>query len=483
MGKSIRANNRIMIAGDIMLDSYHFGKVERISPEAPVPVFLEMGREKYVPGGAANVAVNIAAIGIETLLCSVIGEDESGSKLVALLNNSGVLTDYVVTDKERMTTTKLRYIGPNNQQIMRADAEKTDELSDELLNVLLGKLKDQISGCGLLVLSDYKKGFLSEKVTQRFIELGKEFDIPVVIDVKEKNIEKYRGATLLKPNRKELSVITGLKTDTKDKTIAAATWLCATAEVQYVLTTLGAEGMILVSREGLIEDVQSTTREVFDVTGAGDTSIAYLAAELVKGTEIKEAVKIANYAAGVQVSKVGTSIVYPDEVAEAMREDNGATDSKILDSYMNSGLSVIERRHKSGKKIVFTNGCFDILHIGHISYLRKARLLGDILVVGVNSDASVKRLKGAERPVNPLNDRLEMLAALDFVDYVIPFEEDTPLKLIEAIVPDVLVKGGDYQPENIVGAKEVISSGGEVRVIPFVEGHSTSEIIEKIQKR
>lgn len=475
-------NSRILIAGDIMLDSYHFGKVERISPEAPVPVFLEIGHEKMAPGGAANVAVNIAAIGVETLLCSAIGEDENGFKLMELLKDGGVLTDCVVTDRERITTTKLRYMGPNNQQIMRVDTEKTDELTDELIDNLFCRLEDSISKCGLILLSDYVKGFLSEKVTQRFIKYGKLFNIPVVIDVKEKNIEKYKGATILKPNRKELSVITGLRTDTKDEVVIAASRLCFEADAQYVLTTLGAEGMILVNKDGLIEEVQSTTREVYDVTGAGDTSIAYLAAELLKGTDIIDAVKVANYAAGIQVSKVGTSIVYPDEVAEVMREYGDGFERKILGLENCSGITVVQKKQKNGKKIVFTNGCFDILHIGHVSYLQKAKQLGDVLVVGVNSDDSVKRLKGVSRPVNCLKDRMDMLAALDFVDYVIPFEDDTPIKLINEVRPDVLVKGGDYLPENIVGAKGVIANGGVVKVIPFVEGHSTSGIIEKIQK-
>lgn len=475
-------NKRILIIGDIMLDTYHFGKVERISPEAPVPVFLETGRVKNVPGGAANVAVNIAAIGVETSLCSVVGNDENGKVLSKLLSSQDVLTDYVLIDEDRMTTTKLRYIGPNNQQIMRADTEVTDEVSERFMDQIIGEIERNIASFGLVLLSDYSKGFLSEKFSQAFIKIAKMAGIPVLIDVKEKNLDKYKGATLLKPNRKELSVLSGMPAETKEQAIAAAVFICKEADAEYVLTTLGADGMILVNRDGLQYEVKSTTKEVFDVTGAGDTSIAYLAAEMVKGTEIKEAVKIANYAAGVQVSKVGTSIVYPDEVFAAMQEDGLNIDSSILDYTISDGLGAIKKAKEKGRKIVFTNGCFDILHAGHVSYLREAKKLGDILVIGLNSDDSIKRLKGNDRPINSLEDRETVLLALGFVDYVVPFDTDTPLDLIKAIMPDVLVKGGDYKAEDIVGAKEVISNGGEVKVLDFVPGKSTTGIIEKMRR-
>lgn len=475
-------NNRILIVGDIMLDSYHFGKVERISPEAPVPVFLETGRTEYVAGGAANVAVNISAIGVDTYLCSIVGDDDSGKKLMELLEDRGVNTKFVQSDNGRPTTTKLRYIGQNNQQIMRADDEITDEISSEAEESFIKSMEKHLKDFSLIIFSDYKKGFLSWKLMRGLIELAYDYGIPTLVDVKEKDFEKYKGATLLKPNRKELSVLAKMCCETKEQAIGAAIWLCKEAGSEYVLATLGADGMILVDRNGLVEDVKSTTHEVYDVTGAGDTSIAYLAAEMVKGTDIKRAVKVANYAAGVQVSKVGTSIVYPDEVELAMREQENSTTGKILDYYERDGLVVIDRIHNKGKRIVFTNGCFDILHVGHITYLRKARQLGDVLVVGINSDASVRRLKGEGRPVNNLPDRAEMLAAMDFVDYVIPFDEDTPKELIEMLLPDVLVKGGDYSPDSIIGADTVIQHGGIVEVIPFVDGHSTSKIIMKIQK-
>lgn len=476
-------NKKILIVGDIMLDAYHYGKVDRISPEAPVPVFLEIGDERYVPGGAANVAVNVAAIGIETVICSVVGEDDNGKRLLSLLKEKNVVSDYVLVDKNRITTCKLRYIGPNNQQIMRADYEKIELMKDSFLDEIYINIEKSISKFGLILISDYCKGFLSESITQRFIQLGIKAEIPVVIDVKDSNLKKYNGATLLKPNRKELSVLSGMDTSTREKAIEAAIFLCKITDTNFVLTTLGYEGMILVDENGLVESVKSTTREVYDVTGAGDTSIAYLAAEMIKGTDIKDAVRIANYAAGVQVSKVGTSIVYPDEVEEVMYLDGRPLNRKILDYYSDSGLSIIDRKRANGKKVVFTNGCFDILHIGHITYLQEAKKLGDILIVGINSDDSVKHLKGENRPINKLRDRMEMLAALDFVDYVVAFEEETPINLIKLVKPNVLVKGGDYSIENIVGSDFVIGYGGKVEVIPLVEGHSTSGIVKKIQER
>ena len=477
-----KAEKKILVAGDAMLDAYHFGQVNRISPEAPVPVFLETSNNRFVPGGAANVAVNIAAIGADVSLCAVIGDDANGREFIRLMDENNVDTHLVSAISERKTITKLRYIGPGNQQILRVDDEDVSDLSDEYANRILETVKREVKEYDVVVLSDYNKGFLTKRITSEIIRLSHEHNIPVLVDVKDKDFTKYGNATLLKPNRKELALLTGMPVENEADIVAAEMFLCRSTPCRYVLTTLGAEGMILADKDGMISHIESVASEVFDVTGAGDTSIAYLAVEIVKGTEIREAVKIANYAAGVQVSKVGTSIVTPEEVAEAMREDGATSDSKILDYYDRSELSAVNKCHKLGKKIVFTNGCFDILHIGHITYLKKARQMGDILIVGVNSDDSVRRLKGKDRPVNPLKDRLEMLAALDFVDYVIPFEEDTPLDLIKAVLPDVLVKGGDYKPDDIVGAKEVIANGGEVRVIPFVEGHSTSQIIQRIQE-
>lgn len=449
---------RILVVGDVMLDTYRFGDVSRISPEAPVPVFLEKDRTKLSPGGAANVAINVAAIGISVDIMSVVGNDEAGITLVSLLDKGGINTEYISTMADRCTTHKIRYIAQNNQQIMRSDKEDSTEISLNVSKKALDSLESDIDKYGLILLSDYKKGLLSYDLTQRIIGIAKSNEVPVYIDVKDLNTRKYKGATLLKPNRKELSDLSGMVVKTLDEAEAAAIHLCNIAECDYVLTTLGADGMLLADREKVIKQIKSVAREVYDVTGAGDTSLAYLAAEIVLGHDLEYAMEVSNVAAGIQVGKVGTSVVYPEEVSAEFSKQ------KSLRS-----------------RTVFTNGCFDILHAGHVSYLKKARELGDRLVVGINSDESVRRLKGNERPINKLEDRVAVLSALDCVDEVIPFEEDTPLELIKRVHPDVLVKGDDYTVENIVGADFVLSYGGDVKTIPLLQGRSTTEIVKRMR--
>lgn len=474
---------RILVIGDVMLDIYHFGEIKRISPEAPVPVFSETKDIRYVPGGAANVAVNLAAIGTTTDLLGVIGEDEDGQKLAELMRERHIGIEQLRCVKNRGTTRKLRYIAQDHQQILRVDKENTEPIAEDFSKEVLERLSSEIGKYSLILLSDYLKGFLTESFTQALIQLANQHKIPIFVDVKDQNVVKYRNATLLKPNRKELSELSGMEVRSKEDAIAAAQALCEITDCVYVLATLGAEGMVLVNREGLIREIQSAAREVYDVTGAGDTSIAYLSSEYVGGRSFEEAMEIANYAAGLQVAKVGTSIVYPTEVKAAMEKNTAAFfENKFLKHYLTSDIDIFMQYHNEKKKIVFTNGCFDILHPGHITYLNQAKALGDILVVGLNSDASVRRLKGEERPINSLEDRAVMLASLAAVDFVIPFEEDTPLKLIQKVQPDVLVKGGDYTIDRIVGAKEVISRGGEVKTLPFVDGQSTTGIIEKLRK-
>ena len=451
-------NKRIMVVGDIMLDTYRFGEVSRISPEAPVPVFLEKDRIKLSPGGAANVAINVAAIGVPVDVLSVVGDDEAGVSLVRLLNDAGINTDCILTIAERCTTHKIRYIAQNNQQIMRSDKEDSTEVFVDVCEKVLNRLERDIDKYGLILLSDYKKGLLSYDLTQRIIGIAKKNKVPVYIDVKDPNTEKYRGATLLKPNRKELSDLSGMSVKTIDEAENAAIHLCNIAECNYVLTTLGADGMLLVNRNQVLKKIESVAREVYDVTGAGDTSLAYLAAEIVMGHDLEYAMEISNVAAGIQVGKVGTSVVYPEEVR-----------------------AELSKQKSIGSRIVFTNGCFDILHAGHVSYLKKAKELGDRLVVGINSDESVRRLKGNGRPINKLEDRIAVLSALDCVDEVIPFEEDTPLELIKRVHPDVLVKGNDYTVENIVGADFVLSYGGDVKTIPLLQGRSTTGIAKRMR--
>jgi D-beta-D-heptose 7-phosphate kinase/D-beta-D-heptose 1-phosphate adenosyltransferase len=457
-----------------MLDTYITGEVKRISPEAPVPVFRKKS-ERSVLGGAANVAANLIAADQNVNIMATIGNDENGIILKNIFEKAGINTDLmIVCDKS--TTVKTRFLADNNQQVLRLDVEDTDELSVTECNRLLLLLEEKICKFDLILLSDYLKGLLSYEFTQGVIQLAKRNNIPIIIDVKDPNIAKYRDAYLLKPNLKEVSDLTGMPAKTDEEIINASKRLRDLCNCQYVLTTCGARGMVLVGDNDPYF-IESVGQEVFDVTGAGDTTIAYLAACIVNEFNMRESVEIANYAAGIQVGKVGTSAVYWGEVREHLANQKHGMMHKLL----TPNVVNIFRREHSGQKIVFTNGCFDILHIGHIRYLQEAAKLGDILVLGLNSDASVKRLKGSDRPVNDELDRAELLCALSCVDYVVIFEEDTPLELIKKIKPDVLVKGGDYKNEYVVGTKEVEANGGKLVLIPFVEGKSTTNIIEKIK--
>ena len=468
----INAKN-ILVIGDIMLDTYYHGDVKRISPEAPVPVFRKKS-ERSVPGGSANVAANLFAAGQNVKIMGILGNDKAGRSLRDMLRQWGDDTKFILTSDNRPTIEKVRFMAANNQQVLRLDIEDTTPITHEEAESLLAKLRNEINSFDIILLSDYLKGLLTYELTQGIITLANAKNIPVIIDVKDVNSAKYSGANLLKPNLDELRNMTGLKVDTDEEIISASEYLREKCNVNYVLTTCGARGMVLVGDDAPYF-IPSTGSEVFDVTGAGDTAIAYLAACMANNLTMKEAVNLANIAAGVQVTKTGTSSVYWREVQEKLFASSDATAHKLI-----SGRAVDEfRKTHANEKIVFTNGCFDILHIGHVRYLQKAAELGDILVIGLNSDKSVKRLKGEGRPINSVNERAEMLGALSFVDYVIVFEEDTPLELIKKVQPDVLVKGGDYANEYVVGTNEVEARGGKLVILPFVKGKSTTNIIER----
>lgn len=473
---------KILVVGDVMLDTYIYGKVERVSPEAPVPVLRKKPiATKYVLGGAANVAFNMVTAGIaEVDILSVAGDDEQGKLLLKKLKEAGINTDMILMDHKRPTTDKLRYIGQNNQQLLRVDNESLAPVSCEQMEEIFTQLQEKMQAYDIILLSDYLKGLLNADTTKKIIEMAGEYQIPVLADIKDRNYLKYKGAYLLKPNQNELHEITGLDVSSEENIVEAACFLSRETNSRYILTTLGPEGMILTDSEKLLLKVKSTAKEIYDVTGAGDTAMAYLAAELAFGKNIEEAVKTANAAAGVQVSKLGTSTVYPNEVFQSINDVSCR--NKQLKEIRSGGLERIKTEQKKGRKLVFTNGCFDILHAGHVEYLQKAKSLGDCLVVGINSDASVRRLKGETRPINSIDDRMLLMAALESVDFVMVFEEDTPLELIKAVMPDVLVKGGDYRIEEIVGADLVKANGGTVVTIPFVEGKSTTKMIQSIQE-
>lgn len=467
----------ILVIGDVMLDTYFVGDIKRISPEAPVPVFRKK-TERSVLGGAANVAANLVAAGQKVSMMSIVGNDDIGKQLLTYFKDKGINVD-LMKILDRNTTVKTRFLASNNQQVLRLDVEDTDPISESVCKEMLGKLKDEINNYQLILLSDYLKGLLTYEFTQGVLKMAKEHQIPAIIDVKDPHVDKYNGAFLIKPNLKEIRDLTGLPAQTDDEIIEAAEVLCKKCACKYVLCTCGGRGMVLVGENVQPFFIASEGKEVFDVSGAGDTTIAYLATAMANGIQMNDAVTLANFAAGIQVGKVGTSSVYMQEVRNALSEEDDGADHKIL----NTDDVQMFRANNAEKKIVFTNGCFDILHVGHKRYLQQAATLGDVLVVGVNSDASVKRLKGPDRPVNSEHDRAEMLCALGFIDYVVIFDEDTPYELIKKIQPDVLVKGGDYKPEEVVGRDIVEARGGKLELIKFVDGKSTTNIINKINHK
>lgn len=469
----IEAKN-ILVVGDVMIDTYYDGDVKRISPEAPVPVFKKKS-ERSVLGGAANVAANLVAAGQNVSMMAMVGNDSNGAKLKEIFNNQGINTDLIIS-LDRHTTEKTRFLASNHQQVLRLDVEDTEPLSGKDCDKLLSTLEKTINQFDLILLSDYLKGLLTFEFTQGILQMAKAHIVPAIIDVKDPKKEKYKDAYLIKPNLKELHDLTGLSVNNDKEIIAASEKLKDACNCKYVLTTCGARGMVLVG-DGDPYFINAVGHEVYDVTGAGDTTIAYLASCIVNGFSIREAVDISNIAAGVQVSKVGTSSVYWREIREQLSDQDEGNLHKVISG---KAVETFRRDHKD-QKVVFTNGCFDIMHVGHIRYLQEAAKLGDILVVGLNSDESVKRLKGSDRPVNNQNDRAEVMSALGFVDYVVIFDEDTPLELIKKIQPDVLVKGGDYKDQYVVGTKEVEERGGKLVLIPFVPGKSTTKIIEKIK--
>lgn len=468
---------RIIVLGDIMLDEYYKGTVDRISPEAPVPVFLEK-QVSYRLGGAANVAMNLAANNQKVSIMAIIGNDFHGEKIKCMLKKNDIDDSYLF-QTERPTTTKIRLIAGNNQQVLRIDDEDSTEINAKLENMLLDVFKSIISGFDLVIISDYMKGLMTVSFTQNVIAIARENNLRVLVDVKGNNAQKYKGAFLIKPNKKELAMLTTMSISTMEEIQNASQYLRNICDSEYVLTTCGADGMVLVNRYGKFYKLKTTSKEVFDVTGAGDTVIAFLGICLTNEMTMEQAIRVSNYAAGIQISKVGTSIVTFAEVIKVIKNSEFGQ----VNAYkkLEKKELLMFRKQNANAKIVFTNGCFDILHIGHIRYLKEAAALGDMLIVGLNSDDSVRRLKGNDRPINSQEERFELLAALEYIDYIVIFDEDTPYEIIRLCQPDILVKGGDYTEESVIGNDLVKKRGGHIKIIPYVKGKSTTNIISKIQ--
>ncbi|PHM23210.1 bifunctional D-glycero-beta-D-manno-heptose-7-phosphate kinase/D-glycero-beta-D-manno-heptose 1-phosphate adenylyltransferase HldE [Xenorhabdus ehlersii] len=462
----------VLVVGDVMLDRYWYGPTSRISPEAPVPVVkVETIEER--PGGAANVAMNIASLGANSRLVGLTGIDDAARALSEKLSSVKVRCDFVSVPTHP-TITKLRVLS-RNQQLLRLDFEEGFQNIDA--QPLLEKIQQSLPHIGALVLSDYAKGALSQ--IQAMIKLANEANVPVLIDPKGSDFSRYRGATLLTPNMSEFEAVVGHCQD-DDDLVQKGTKLVQDLALQALLITRSERGMSLLRVGQPPLHLPTQAQEVFDVTGAGDTVIGVLATALAAGKPLNEACYLANVAAGVVVGKLGTSTVSPVELENAVRGRAETGFGVMSEAKLTEAVALARQR---GERIVMTNGCFDILHAGHVSYLSNARKLGDRLIVAVNSDASTKRLKGETRPVNPLEQRMTVLSALESVDWVVAFEEDTPQRLIADILPDILVKGGDYKPEEIAGSEEVWAAGGEVKVLNFEDGISTTNIIKTIKSQ
>ena len=463
------STGNVTVIGDVMLDRFWSGASRRVSPEAPVPVVSVTGQEDRA-GGAGNVAVNLAELGLSVSLVGLCGDDEHALALQACAEGAGVRWNVMPCPAE--TIVKLRVLS-RNQQLLRMDFEES--LATHANDLFVRYAQQHLADADLVVFSDYAKGSLA--LVQPLLEHCRELNKPTLVDPKGVDFERYRGATLLTPNLAEFEAVVG-GCDTDEALVDRAEALRVSLDLDGILVTRSEAGMTLVQAGQPPAHFAASAREVFDVTGAGDTVIAVMAGCLSAGLPMRDAAHFANHAAGLVVAKLGTASVSPEELLTAISAPpTGAAENVLGETGL---VTVLEDLRAQGQRIVMTNGCFDLIHPGHVRFLQQARALGDVLVVAVNDDDSVRRLKGESRPVNTLYDRVAVLAALSAVDYVVSFSEDTPARLIEAFAPDVLVKGGDYAVEQIAGHESVLARGGEVRVLDFVDGHSTSRLIERL---
>lgn len=461
-----------LVVGDIILDKYLVGEVNRISPEAPVPI-VSIKSRKNVLGGAANVAANISGYGANVSLIGIIGKDSHGEELLNLANETNIIFNGIISDN-RETIAKTRIVG-QDKQMLRIDEENTESITCDEEDFIINKIKEIIPKVEVIVLSDYGKGVCTDRLCMEIIKIAKEKNKYVLVDTKRKNWDVFNGATLIKPNFKEFKNVVGEDiSNTEEDIVKFATKLMKKHALEGILVTRSKYGMTYVGNKNITFD--SLEKEVYDVSGAGDTVIATVATFITEGVDIEKVIEMSNIAAGIAITKFGTYRVTLEELREQLNINQNSLCNKIADE--KHMQKILKEWRNSGEKIVFTNGCFDILHKGHILNLLEAKKHGDKLIVGLNSDKSVKALKGEERPINKEEDRAMLLAALSCVDLIVIFNDDTPYELVKLIKPDVMVKGGDYKVEDIAGhefAKEVV-------IFPIIEGYSTTSVIKKIEK-
>tara|TARA_Y100001934_G_scaffold43869_1_gene52923 strand:- start:957 stop:2435 length:1479 start_codon:yes stop_codon:yes gene_type:complete len=470
---------KVICVGDVMLDKFIYGEIERISPEAPIPV-LRCISETSMLGGGGNVARNIIGLGGYCKFVSVVGKDSAGKELISQVGKLKNLDARLITDPKRQTSIKTRFIA-SNQQVMRADTETIEPITSETEKLVLDAISREASDFSAIVLADYGKGVLSDGLAQKILSMAKTNKIPVVVDPQGSNYFEYDNASIVTPNKKELQEATGLAVETTEDIVAAAMKLMKAKNIKAVLATRSADGMTLVHSNGNYDHYPAQAREVFDVSGAGDTVAACLATCIAANIPIDVSVKLANAAAGIVVAKMGTAVAYNDDLLGSITDIGAEENEKKVHSLQSLSKTIIEWK-KMGYLVGFTNGCFDLIHPGHLSVIQKAKSLCDRLIVAVNSDVSIKAIKGEKRPIQNQNTRMAILSALSAVDVVIKFDSKTPTDLIKKLEPDKFFKGSDYIDAEIPESKIVESYGGEVVFVDLIEGHSTTSTINQIKK-
>jgi D-beta-D-heptose 7-phosphate kinase/D-beta-D-heptose 1-phosphate adenosyltransferase len=474
-------NPRVLVVGDLILDRYIWGLAERISQEAPVPLLRADHREHRL-GGAASVATMLRALGAEVRLIGGVGRDHEAAVVRAMLVEQGIDDRLVVDLNDRPTTLKERYVGRaqdrHAQQMMRVDYETRDPIPLPVETTLQAELPGEVAWADVVLISDYDKGVCTRTLLEAVIRTGREAGVRVLADpIRSSDYSRYQGVHCMTPNRQEAQLATGLSINRPEDAFAVGRRLVETLGMEAVLVTLDRDGMALVHADGRAELVPTRPRQVYDITGAGDMVLSVVGLCLASGAGYAESAALGNVAGGLEVEKFGVALLSREEILRDLIHHHRPEGSKLLD--LPHLIAEVRRRRLAGHKIVFTNGCFDLLHLGHVRLLRRAAELGDFLVVGLNSDDSIRRLKGQSRPLNPAEARGEVLSALEAVDAVTVFDHDTPLELITAVLPDVLVKGGDYALDQVVGRAEVEAAGGKLVLIPLVEGHSTTGLIHR----
>ena len=469
---------RILVLGDAILDKYVWGDSSRISPEAPIPV-LQVQGEEFKPGGAGSVCINLRHLEEEVIFCSAVGEDSEAAALRSLLDTAEIDLSGLISSPERVTSLKTRFLA-RAQQMLRVDREETGAISSELESQLINFLGEQIPQVDLVVVSDYGKGVVTPRITAQVAELCRQHEKKCIADPPKINdYSSYRGFTLLAPNRSEAEAASGTPINDEASLANAAIGLINENDLEYMIITRDRDGISGFDKQGNHFHDQAQVRAVYDVTGAGDMVTSIIGLVLADGGDIEYAVRLANVAAGIEVGKLGVAPVSRQEIKESLVWQSSESKVKTVEELQ----TVLAQLRVANKKVVLTNGCFDILHPGHVDLLQRARLYGDVLVVAVNSDDSIRRLKGPQRPILAEEERTQMLSAIGSVDFVIVFEEDTPIPLLEALKPEVLVKGAQYSVDQVVGHEVVQGYGGRIELVPHIEGISTTDIVQRVLEK